>query len=330
MCQAEKKWLSAYLYYAEPWENLLARAVKPLVEQIFEQGLAEQFFFIRYWERGPHLRLRFKGEGEILEHQVKSRIEACFTAYVQSFPSERYEVEWVKALPDNQKWHPNHSIQYVDYEPEIERYGGPVGILIAEKQFHSSSNAVLSALENGDHWSYDQALGTAIQFHVGLAAAMGMDLIKMREFYDFVGQGWLASAYGSVQGLSSQELNERTRNTFRAFEENFQKHQNTLTPFLQTFWEGLQSRVEFDRDWLNNWITQMAEIKYDLHEAHTKGLLEIPKWFYAKAEWQTDKTRQRLWPILSSYVHMANNRLGVLNRDEAYLGYLIKRSLESL
>ncbi|MFP5247245.1 MAG: lantibiotic dehydratase C-terminal domain-containing protein, partial [Thermoanaerobaculia bacterium] len=32
-------------------------------------------------------------------------------------------------------------------------------------------------------------------------------------------------------------------------------------------------------------------------------------------------------PILVSYLHMTNNRLGVANRDEAYLAYLIARSL---
>lgn len=323
-------WLSAYLYYAEPWEHILTHAVKPLVSQIFEQGLAEQFFFVRYWERGPHLRLRFKGEREILEHLVKPRVEACFEVYVQNFPSQRHEADWVKALPDNQKWHPNHSIQYFDYEPEVERYGGPVGILIAEKQFHASSNVVLSVLEDSDEWSYDRALGTAIQLHVGFAAAMKMNLNEMKEFYDFVSQGWLLSAYGYERELSQQELNERMHTTLRAFEENFQTHQTVLIPFLKTFWEGLQSQIEFDCDWLNYWINNMVEIKNDLQEAHKFGLLTFPTWVQAKTELQTDKTHQRLWPILSSYVHMTNNRLGVLNRDEAYLGYLIKRSLESL
>ena len=40
-----KTWLATYLYYAEPWEEFLTDAVKPFVESVLENNLAEQFFF---------------------------------------------------------------------------------------------------------------------------------------------------------------------------------------------------------------------------------------------------------------------------------------------
>jgi hypothetical protein len=37
--------------------------------------------------------------------------------------------------------------------------------------------------------------------------------------------------------------------------------------------------------------------------------------------------KQQLWAIYDSYIHMLNNRLGIMNRDEGYLGFLIKEVL---
>ena len=41
------KWLSAYLYYNEPWETFLVEAVEPYVKTVMQTGIAEQYFFIR-------------------------------------------------------------------------------------------------------------------------------------------------------------------------------------------------------------------------------------------------------------------------------------------
>ncbi|HHH49559.1 MAG TPA: hypothetical protein ENK52_01120, partial [Saprospiraceae bacterium] len=65
------KWLAVHLFYNEPWEEFLAKAVKPYVDTLVQTGIAAQFFFIRYWERGPHIRLRIKGEKNIIDNIVQ-------------------------------------------------------------------------------------------------------------------------------------------------------------------------------------------------------------------------------------------------------------------
>ena len=42
------------------------------------------------------------------------------------------------------------------------------------------------------------------------------------------------------------------------------------------------------------------------------------------------KRKQQLWPVLESYVHMTNNRLGILNKDEPFIAYFIKESFLEL
>ena len=93
----------SYLYYSEPWEELLTEAVLPLIKQVMEAGLAEQYFFIRYWKRGPHIRLRFKGDPALLEQQVKPLIESGVNAFYKAKPSESEEPQ---ALAPTYAWSP--------------------------------------------------------------------------------------------------------------------------------------------------------------------------------------------------------------------------------
>src|SRR5260221_3291373 len=86
-------WLSAHLYYAPPWEEMLVQAIQPFVEGILAKQWANQFFFIRYWERGPHIRLRFKGETNVLEQIAKPELARVFISYCDQKPSQRQKPE---------------------------------------------------------------------------------------------------------------------------------------------------------------------------------------------------------------------------------------------
>jgi len=56
-------WLSFHLFTRMPLEPLLAEALLPMVEAERAAGRLKRFFFIRYSEGGPHLRLRFLPSG---------------------------------------------------------------------------------------------------------------------------------------------------------------------------------------------------------------------------------------------------------------------------
>ncbi|MDQ1353313.1 MAG: Lant dehydr protein [Acidobacteriota bacterium] len=326
--KTQKTWLAAYLYYGEPWEEFLLKVMKPFIDDVMGKALAEQFFFIRFWERGPHIRLRFEGETDILQNQVKPRLEHYFLDYFKEHPSVRQEPEDMHKWPADRQWFPNDSVQYIEYDPEVERYGGPYAILIAEKQFEISSRTVLAVIEESGSWDYDRALGAAIQLHLGFAFALGMNLIEAAEFYSRIAMHWFASALGYTAGISPEELKNRRENTMKAFEENFQRQKDTLVSFHQTLWTALTEGMEFEQEWLNLWIQQMRTIAEELKDIQRQNQLVIPQWFQPEPDKKTPVDRQYWWPVLESYIHMTNNRLGILNRDEAYLGYLIKESIK--
>jgi hypothetical protein len=327
---ASGPWLAAYLYCGEPWENFLVKSVQPFVRTILEEKLADQYFFIRYWERGPHIRLRFTGDETVLEKEVKPRLDEYFRGYFREYPTERQMPEYVKNWPEEHRWYPNDTIQYIQYEPEVTRYGGLQGIRIGEKQFEASSNAVIAVIEDAEEWEYDRALGAAIQLHLGFAYALGMDLIETREFFSRIAMMWFSRAFGYDEKMTPEQVKERKEKTWQAFSENFSKQKEVLVPYHETLWEAFTGGYEFDREWLTRWIGDMRTVGQRLEQAQSEGKLEFSRWQRPQVNADIPESRQMLWTILESYVHMTNNRLGILNRDEAYLGYLIKQSLISI
>jgi thiopeptide-type bacteriocin biosynthesis protein len=322
-----QSWLAAYLYYAEPWTELLLDAVQPFIHETMQTAGVEQYFFIRYWERGPHIRLRFKGDADVLENTVKPRLEAFFTDFMRQHPSTREAPAWEATLPEQDRWFPNNSVQWIDYEPETERYGGDTGILIAERHFQDSSATILRAMRESSTYSYERALGAAIQMHLSFAYAMSMTLKEAQEFYRSIFYGWLPSAYGGYRtDITAEQRQEAQDAVLKAFEEQFERQKGMLLPFHTTVWEALHEGVEFEQEWLNDWIRAVQATARDFHAAKERGEITDPM-HSTSPEVQNNLFGKS---ILGSYVHMTNNRLGIMNRDEGYLGFLIMRSLDTL
>src|SRR5215475_1105633 len=61
---AESDWVSAHVFYQGDLTELLVNGIVPLTRELTHDGMAALlcgtpgWFFLRYWEGGPHLRLR--------------------------------------------------------------------------------------------------------------------------------------------------------------------------------------------------------------------------------------------------------------------------------
>ena len=216
-----KSWLSSYIYYAGSVDELLIKAVKPFVQMILGKGLAENYFFIRYWERGSHIRLRFKGETRLIEDVLKPELESYFKDYFKQNPSERIEPSGMRDLPEEQQWLPNDSVQFIDYEPEIERYGGLEGILVSERQFEFSSQSALKVIGAETVRNYESAIGKAIQMHLALSYAFDMSIDEMICFYSLVVETWLPKIVKHSFKFTENENREEKEKTLGTLEESF-------------------------------------------------------------------------------------------------------------
>ncbi|GAA1852248.1 lantibiotic dehydratase [Asanoa iriomotensis] len=158
------EWLYAKLYTgARRAPELLRDHVDGLLHLV-GPGVVDRWFFVRYADPLPHLRLRMHGEPEAL---------------------------WAAALPALREWAAGlrrsgllGQVVLDSYDPEIERYGGPDVLAEAERAFHADSVSAVAMLRVLDsHASTaDRVLIGALSVLDLLAALGGPDDLP----------GWLA------------------------------------------------------------------------------------------------------------------------------------------
>jgi thiopeptide-type bacteriocin biosynthesis protein len=125
-------WLFAKLYGpVSGQDELLTGAVRRFAEFATSSGLATRWFFLRYADPDPHLRLRFAGEPADLMSGLLPRLSQWSRSLLADGSCDR--------------------VAFDTYEREIERYGGLSGLAVAEKIFavDSVSTVELLDLSNG-------------------------------------------------------------------------------------------------------------------------------------------------------------------------------------
>ena len=191
-------WLYLKLYTG--WagaDRILLEAVAPLLEAT--RALWDRWFFIRYADPSPHLRLRFHGDPAALTGELLPRLMAALEPFLLSGLCWKAQVD--------------------TYEREVERYGGPLGMPLAEAWFQADSERVLALLRRcpGDegarlHWQL------ALRGVDALLAQLGLDLParlrlaeRIRASYEreFQGQGRLAVELGARFRALRDELGDQ-------------------------------------------------------------------------------------------------------------------------
>lgn len=120
------EWLYAKLYCGTATaDRVLRDLVVPMLPSL--ASVCDQWFFLRYGDPDWHIRLRCHGSPERLQTELWPAMMALAT----------------RPLDDGRLWR----IQVDTYEREVERYGGPEGILLAECVFHEDSRAVLEIID---------------------------------------------------------------------------------------------------------------------------------------------------------------------------------------
>ncbi len=121
------EWLYAKLYCSPSHaDRLLRELVQPLVKEVMGAGTADGWFFIRFSDPRWHLRLRLHGNPAALSLHVLPRLG------------------WLAG--EQQRQGTLWRMQLDSYEREIERYGGPRGIAVAERLFQLDSELCLALL----------------------------------------------------------------------------------------------------------------------------------------------------------------------------------------
>jgi thiopeptide-type bacteriocin biosynthesis protein len=123
---ASSPWAYVKLYVAaSEIDALIATGLARIVQPILERGAADSWFFLRYRDPQPHVRLRLRSTSGCGWHLVMSLV-AAIQPLMSAGLVRRFSFD--------------------TYLPEIERYGGVGGLAAAEALFHADSEAVIREL----------------------------------------------------------------------------------------------------------------------------------------------------------------------------------------
>jgi thiopeptide-type bacteriocin biosynthesis protein len=122
------EWLYLKLYVAHFLEeDLISGPVRKFAQHVVERGLAADWFFVRYADPSPHVRLRFRGDAATRTASLVPVVLAWLERLVAEQTCQRFVID--------------------TYDREVERYGGVHGIGLAERIAAIDSAAVAGLLE---------------------------------------------------------------------------------------------------------------------------------------------------------------------------------------
>ncbi|MGH3238936.1 MAG: thiopeptide-type bacteriocin biosynthesis protein [Spirillospora sp.] len=151
--------MSAHIFYQGDHDALLTTLVLPLVRDLSGRGLARAWFFLRYWDGGPHIRLRVLAPDDHAG-EVRTRVEGEAAEYLARHPSspvltpEEYagvaaHLAGREGVGHEREMRPIDSVAFLPYRREHARYGTGKAIEAVEDHFGESSALALAMLEGG-------------------------------------------------------------------------------------------------------------------------------------------------------------------------------------
>jgi thiopeptide-type bacteriocin biosynthesis protein len=143
-------WLYIKVYGGEgALDDVLRVSLWAILKSAPTSCAVSRWFFVRYSDPHPHLRIRFNGDPQRLMDELLPVLSGTFNGFLRS----------------GTIW----KVQFDTYEREIERYGGPEGLSAAEGIFGADSDAVITILQSLEG---DQGLNE--RWHIAL---LGIDAL---------------------------------------------------------------------------------------------------------------------------------------------------------
>ncbi|QVQ51271.1 thiopeptide-type bacteriocin biosynthesis protein [Spiractinospora alimapuensis] len=157
---AESDWISVHVFRHDDLEGLVSEGIAPLMGELRAENALRDWFFLRYWEGGPHVRLRVlpeDGRRGAVEELLRNRLET----YLRDNPSRgRMRLDHYLHLAASYsrrerkssfatELRPDNSLVCLPYSREHDRYGRNSAIEAVERHFTESSELASQLLRPG-------------------------------------------------------------------------------------------------------------------------------------------------------------------------------------
>ncbi|WP_442601895.1 thiopeptide-type bacteriocin biosynthesis protein [Paenibacillus sp. KN14-4R] len=290
-----REWLTLHIFchQHDQQEALLNQALFPAIEELKDQGHCNEWFYIRYWEGGPHTRMRFLN--------ASPEVETTIRKVANQFMREMFPPKDPKKAP----WNEQTEIITLPYEPEYMRYGGKLAMDISEKLFHQSSEMTVHVLRE-TVGNFEKRIIMAFDLMVITALCMAVEPERISEYF-----GQYALFWGEF--IESKDELEKRKNLALQHKETLESRIHTLITLAEE-----PSKSSF----YQKWVGQLYDARSSLEELARQGNLLDPH----LGETFVDRKMfiKTISSIAFSHIHMTNNRLGIIPGYEYYLGTMIQ------
>jgi len=289
------RWRSLHAFLPRPQ---LGDAPILAVDELFRASGedAANWFFIRYGEGGPHIRVRLADAPPALFEQVRSRLSEECAALAESDPDR----SWWEAgtIPDAQgRVFEAGQVVEIDYVPETRRYGGEQALALNERLFRTSTAVALAAIKA----TRDDKAGRAriaVALTIAAASIVSESYEDLGAFFDDYAKFW--DAVRSVAGFDLRQGVLGEAETLRA---RYRAHREAMVRDAPP-----ATLVEIWRD-------ALMKARGGFEDLHSRGLLVSP--LTGRSATSRDDFLGALDSMTRSQIHMLNNRLGFSPVEEA-------------
>ncbi|EMF02005.1 lantibiotic biosynthesis protein [Streptomyces mobaraensis NBRC 13819 = DSM 40847] len=149
-------WTAVHLFHQGDLDVLLLDAVVPELGRLARTGTVGGHFFLRYWEGGPHLRVRVRSAkplGDAAGHLVErwndwlARHPSPCTVDEAAYHRFATAAAQQEHLPAHEPWRGLHdTAQIRPYRPEHDRYGTGASLAAVERHFVEASDCARALL----------------------------------------------------------------------------------------------------------------------------------------------------------------------------------------
>lgn len=309
----EYDWVSLHVYYHGDHDALLLDGIRPLLKELDGRGAARSYFYVRYWNGGPHVRLRVLPSDDADRAALTGKLLGDLNGYLQAHPGgqanplayqkyatfmrdfrSKFTDDWEVGklhLDEDEPFQERDVAVAQPYEFDYPRYGGAPGRAPTEEHFFHSSRVALS-LVAGCQGNKGARMAWALRLMAAAAPALGL------------GPEGAARLFRKYFGASSFVFPDAGDDYPSAMGfPGFDSQRGHVTAAIL---EAGGGPTEGGNPFVARWREHLAACVGRLNSLHEQDGLSVP----------TED-------IVLDYLHMLNNRLGLPLPEELYLSYLL-------
>ncbi|MGP4060419.1 lantibiotic dehydratase C-terminal domain-containing protein [Halobacillus sp. H74] len=340
-------WNTLNLYYHGSDKNkVIINEIDPIIQYLKSENLIEGFYFVRHWVKGPHLRLNFKCDSTLFNHQVIPIVSGKLEKFLKHYPSEdikevdvhTHYKELAKMeliTEDIFPFEDNNSIKTSTYETHTLL--GKQGLFVKEKYCTETYGLIVELLRRSNERK-DQLFNDLM--HIMILCISTVD--DMRFTY-------LSFRSHSESMLHGFDKNNRLRDRF---ENQYNKNQKLIMSIIKRI-ERKELNDEFFVKWVNHFnqfhslvkkLVENKEIKPPMPEDTenfyrengfpknwvTKDMSNFHNMLYSRKSFDSviNSDIFNTLRIMLNVLYVTFGQVGIKPLERYYLCYLVANGVE--